>query len=487
MGATGTANASDDEFSVNGMRYDSYSAYLQSDEFRNSGGRCGFDFIKEKFRYRYDEEKAASDCSLFRSANLGDYFPDAVYTIPVWVHVIRADDGVTGELSDALINSQIDVLNEDFRAITNTPGGSGNDAQIEFRLAGVSRYNNSVWFYSGDEIYTYMSSMAKDPQRYLNIYTKELGNLLGIATLPSESAGQSDDGVMINYHHFGRNTPGAAPYDQGRTTTHEVGHYLGLDHPWGIYGGCPSSDSPYCYSNGDFICDTNPQSGEIYGCPFQPESCGSPDPITNYMNYTDDGCMDLFSIEQIYRMRCSLENYRPNLYEVSADPTPTPTPTPTPAPTPTPIPCADGLTPVYRLYSESLMVHLFTTDENEKNVLGAGPVWRYEGIAWYVFPDYRNGAVPVFRLYSDALKIHLYTTDANEKNVLDATSVWHYEMVAWYVFPTYQDGAAPIYRMYSDGLKKHLYTRDDNEKNILNATPVWVYEMIAYYAYSTCD
>ncbi len=479
LAKSGAASAfnDEDEFVTNGKRYSSYSAYLQSDEFRNSGGRCGFDSIREKFRHRYDEEKAALDCSLFQSDNLGDYFPNVIYTIPVWVHVIRADDGLTGEVSDALINSQIDVLNEDYRAGANTPGGSGNDAQIQFRLAGVSRYNNSIWFYAGEEIYAYMSSMAKDPHRYLNIYTKELGTLLGIASAPAESAGQSDDSVMINYRHFGRNSPDTAPYDQGRTTTHEVGHYLGLDHPWGIFGGCPNGDPPFCYSNGDLICDTNPEEREIYGCPYQPESCGSLDPYKNYMNYTDDSCMDQFTIEQVYRMRCSLENYRPNLYEGNTDPTPPPTPTP----------CTDGLTPVFRLYSEGLLVHLFTTDENEKNVLDAGPVWNFEGIAWYVYPGPRDGVVPVYRLYSDALKVHLYTTDENEKNVLNATSIWNFEVIAWYVLPGYQDGAVPVYRLYSDGLKKHLYTRDENEKNVLNATSVWVYETIAYYAYATCQ
>lgn len=473
LGQADTYMGSED-FVFNSRHYATYSDYLQSDEFRKSGGRCVFDVYREKLKHRYNQVKAASDCGISQSANLGDYFPDAVYTIPVWVHVIRANDGVTGEVTDELINSQIDVLNEDYRAIINTPGALGNDASIQFRLAGVSRYNNSDWFYEDyDYFFMHLGQIAKDPNEYLNIYVKELGYILGVTSPPALSAGQSDDGVVINFRHFGRNAAGAYPYDQGRTTTHEVGHYLGLEHPWGLYGGCPNGDIPYCYSNGDLICDTNPQSNEIYGCPFQPESCGSLDPYTNYMNYTDDACMDQFTVEQIYRMRCFLENYRPYLFELS-----------TIAPS---IPCSDGLTPVYRLYSEGLMVHLYTTDENEKNVLDAGPVWRYEGVAWYVYPNYRDGTVPVYRLYSDALKVHLYTTDENEKNVLNATNIWNYEIIAWYVYPGYKDGAAPIYRLYSDGLKKHLYTRDENEKNVLNATPVWQYETIAYFAYAACQ
>jgi hypothetical protein len=143
------------------------------------------------------------------------------------------------------------------------------------------------------------------------------------------------------------------------------------------------------------------------------------------------------------------------------------------------------IVPVYRLYSEDLTVHLFTTDENEKNTLEPTDVWRYEGIAWYVYPDYQNGVVPVYRLYSEGLKIHLFTIDENEKDTLEQTDVWRYEGIAWYVFPSWQDSLVPVYRLYSEGLKKHLYTRDENEKNTLNNTDVWRYEGIAYYAYPT--
>ncbi|MDM8540115.1 hypothetical protein QUF90_03410 [Desulfococcaceae bacterium HSG9] len=144
-----------------------------------------------------------------------------------------------------------------------------------------------------------------------------------------------------------------------------------------------------------------------------------------------------------------------------------------------------SIVPVYRLYSEGLTVHLFTTDENEKNTLEPTDIWRYEGTAWYVYPDYQNGVVPVYRLYSEGLKIHLFTIDENEKATLEQTDVWRYEGIAWYVFPDWQDGLVPVYRLYSEGLKKHLYTRDENEKNTLENTDVWRYEGIAYYAYPT--
>ena len=73
---------------------------------------------------------------------------------------------------------------------------------------------------------------------------------------------------------------------------------------------------PACYSNGDLICDTNPESDAAGGCPTGKNSCGSLDAIDNYMNYSDDTCMETFTVEQLRRMRCTLQSYRPNLFTV---------------------------------------------------------------------------------------------------------------------------------------------------------------------------
>ena len=116
-----------------------------------------------------------------------------------------------------------------------------------------------------------------------------------------------NDRVVVAWDTFGRNAP-QAPYNQGRTTTHEIGHYLGLLHTFD--NRCGSSA---CYTTGDLICDTNPVSRANYGCPTSASSCSTTDPVHNYMDYTDDTCMWEFSSEQARRMRCTLEHWRPNL------------------------------------------------------------------------------------------------------------------------------------------------------------------------------
>jgi hypothetical protein len=122
--------------------------------------------------------------------------------------------------------------------------------------------------------------------------------------------------VVIYWSTFGRNAPYGPPYDLGRTTTHEVGHYLGLWHPFD--NGCGTATAPGCYTSGDRICDTNRESTPNFDCPDRFTCAGdtAPDPIENYMDYTDDVCMTEFTPEQARRMRCSLEFYRPNLYEI---------------------------------------------------------------------------------------------------------------------------------------------------------------------------
>ena len=81
-------------------------------------------------------------------------------------------------------------------------------------------------------------------------------------------------------------------------------------------GACSSSTPPACYTSGDLICDTNPESSPNFGCPGTRSTCGLADPIDNYMDYSDDVCMEMFTPEQSRRMRCSLEFWRPNLGEI---------------------------------------------------------------------------------------------------------------------------------------------------------------------------
>lgn len=267
-----------------------------------------------------DVSRGGNDCSFNRTTIRPEYDPSVEkYRIPVVVHIIQSSSG-TGSMPDSRVTSQIEILNEDFLAITGSNGAPGTDAQIEFYLAtedpngnpttGITRSTNTTWFNDGG---AYYNTLAWDTNRYLNIYTNNGGGALGyVPSLPQGGiAGSNSDRVVILYSTFGRNAP-YAPFNLGRTVTHEVGHYLGLDHTFG--GGCGTG-----YTAGDLIADTNPESSPTFGCPGSRTSCGQPAPFHNYMDYSDDICMNQFTPDQSNRMRCTLLNYRPNLYSVASN------------------------------------------------------------------------------------------------------------------------------------------------------------------------
>jgi hypothetical protein len=150
----------------------------------------------------------------------------------------------------------------------------------------------------------------------LNIYTNTASNALGyVPFLPMDSGGAlvgtAADRVVNLWSAFGLNSPIGPPFHLGRTVTHEVGHYFGLEHTFS--GGCGTTTAPGCYTSGDLICDTNGESSPHSGCNAADSSCGSLDPVDNYMDYSDDLCMEMFTLEQTRRMRCAVENYRADL------------------------------------------------------------------------------------------------------------------------------------------------------------------------------
>lgn len=316
--ATATAAGSRVEpaITIEGNAYRTWNDYYTSDYFVATGKRCG------KPPTVVDASRAAdpSDCTVTSTNPSEDYETVDIYEIPVVVHIIEHTNG-DGQISDALVQSQIDVLNEDFRALPGTPGANGFDVGIRFVLAstdpmgnptnGITRSVNNTWFNDNG---SYWNTLAWDTSVYMNVYTNNAGGNLGyVPDLPQGAgAGRAMDRVVILWSAFGRDAAGGPPFDQGRTLTHEVGHYLGLEHTFN--GGCGASTTPGCYTDGDLICDTNPEQSDTSGCPGSKTSCGSSDPIDNYMDYSDDTCMELFTREQSRRMRCSLLNYRPDLY-----------------------------------------------------------------------------------------------------------------------------------------------------------------------------
>ncbi len=263
----------------------------------------------------------------------------AVITIPVVVHVIHNGDavGTDENLFAEQINSQIRVLNEDFRRKVSTPGFNTNpvgaDIEIEFALAkrdpagvlsnGIHRVNLGQSSWSFDEIENTVKPQTQwNPDKYLNIWVLNFqqNDLLGYAQFPSSSGlpglntsggAAATDGVVIQYQFFGSKSyfPGGTygpTYDQGRTTTHEVGHYLGLRHIWG-----DAADGIDGCTVDDFCQDTPNAAIDNSGCPTNVDSCiNSPglDMVENYMDYTDDICMNIFTGDQKTRMITVINN-----------------------------------------------------------------------------------------------------------------------------------------------------------------------------------
>ena len=248
-----------------------------------------------------------------------------IITIPVVVHVVYYNSNEN--ISDLQIQSQIDILNNDFRRLNsdavNTPAAFqpvAADTEIEFCLAsedpngnstnGITRTQTSQSSFSTNNGVKYSSSGGIDAWNtsdYLNIWVCDLsGGLLGYAQFPGGTS--SSDGVVCDYAYFGNIGTATAPYDQGRTLTHEVGHWLNLRHIWGDQN-----------CGDDFCNDTPEHSGSNYGCPNYPStsSCSGNgnygDMFMNYMDYTNDACMNLFTQDQKTRMIASINSFRSDL------------------------------------------------------------------------------------------------------------------------------------------------------------------------------
>jgi hypothetical protein len=326
LGLSGLAHASpaprpdylpDGRVRVGSKLFSSTNEYINSEEFRANGHRCGSDVPATS-----DESMnliAPTDCAMNGTLINPDYNDDRVFVIQVVYHVIKKTDGV-GDITPALLKSQIDVLNEDFNALAGTPGAMGTNTKLQFALARFDPQgnphpgyevvvNDSYFADPGSGASPMKTALRWDTTRYLNVYTNDANGALGYATFPAQSAGTTQDGVVMLWDSVGRNSPIGPPYNLGRTMTHEVGHYLGLFHTF--QGGCGSAASPY--TSGDLIMDTNRESSPHFGCTAGASTCtggAGMKPIENYMNYSDDVCMTKFTVEQVNRARCSIVNYR---------------------------------------------------------------------------------------------------------------------------------------------------------------------------------
>jgi hypothetical protein len=252
----------------------------------------------------------------------------APYKITVVVHVVHNPASPAEKISVAQVNSQIAVLNRDYRATnpdkSTTPtvfSGLVADSMVEFTLATKDPDGNATSGITYTETDETSFSDRDDPvkstakggidawntKKYLNIWVCKLGDgLLGYAQFPGGPA--KTDGVVILNTAFGTNGSAAAPYNLGRSATHEIGHFLNLRHIWG--------DMPNC--NGDDLVDDTPGAeAPNFGKPAFPHvSCSNGpngDMFMNYMDYVDDDTMVMFSPGQVARMHTTLDGPRKSL------------------------------------------------------------------------------------------------------------------------------------------------------------------------------
>jgi len=283
--------------------------------------KCGFDAVQQRIAQHPDFASYTLNKKLAYKS-FSQQKMDTVIRIPVVVHVIHR---LTSEnISNAQINSQIAALNKDYGKLnpdtTNATGSSIADVKFQFVLAkidpsgfptsGITRTPTTR-----DNIGTtnqyYSLVPAWNNERYLNIWVCDVGQFILGKAYPPNSPGVSpqEDGIVIGSEYFGTVGSVAAPYDLGRTTTHEVGHYFDLLHIWG------SDQNPSCNTD-DLISDTPNQDSEVYSCVTR-TSCGSVDQLSNFLQYVDDACMGNFTLGQKTRMRTALYTQRDSLqYEI---------------------------------------------------------------------------------------------------------------------------------------------------------------------------
>jgi hypothetical protein len=223
--------------------------------------------------------------------------PAGLVSVNVFVHVINKGTGIAnGDVPLSQIQSQISVLNAAYAP------------DFTFNLISVDRTTNATWYTvtPGTSAETNMkNALHKGTAADFNLYTANIGQgLLGWSTFPWDYSGNpKDDGVVVLFSSLPGGT--AVPYDLGDTATHEIGHWLGLYHTF--QGGCSK--------NNDFVSDTPAERSAAFGCPTGRNTCTGKkypgnDPITNFMDYTDDSCMNSFTSGQRTRMQGMWSTYR---------------------------------------------------------------------------------------------------------------------------------------------------------------------------------
>jgi hypothetical protein len=270
--------------------------YVSQKDFVDAGFRCGVrDDDAEKGGNGGNNKNSVGDTGLRLGAGS--------VIIPVYLHIITSTTG-QGNVTSTQINNQIKVLNDAYSGVTG-----GANTPFRFQLVSTDTTANNSWFTAGPGTTAeaqMKNALRRGTKGALNFYVNNPGGgLLGWATFPSSYVSNpKNDGVVCLYSSLPGGT--AAPYNLGDTGTHEVGHWLGLYHTF--QGGCSASTT----NGGDLVADTPAEKSSAFGCPTGRDTCTSAgaDPITNFMDYTDDACMFKLTLGQSDRMDAQWVAYR---------------------------------------------------------------------------------------------------------------------------------------------------------------------------------
>jgi len=282
---------------------------------RSCGAMAAHMMLLERFPAFRAAQMRLENTTLRRRETGFDAAKVKIVTIKTVVNVVYKT--TEQNISDAQIKSQFKAMNKDFRATnpdknqTPTPWkGLVSDVRLQFKLVKVTRTQTTKSGFGVDDAVKKASTggiAPFSPKTHLNLWVCALtGGLLGYAQFPGGP--EATDGVVINYRAFGTIGTAQAPFDKGRTATHEIGHYFNLRHIWG--------DTPDC-SGSDMVADTPNCAGPNFGTPTWPVvTCNNGpngDMFMNYMDYTDDKAMFMFTAQQVIRMQTALDTLRGGL------------------------------------------------------------------------------------------------------------------------------------------------------------------------------
>ncbi len=292
--------------------------------------KCGTDYFAQKAiaenpNLLLEKAKVLEQYEKYKAKHAGKLAKmDEILTIPVVVHIVHYPGNPDSNISDEQILSQIEELNRVYRANNANFGDTdpaftdvAADCEIEFCLAqldpngnptnGITRTSSDIADWEDDQMKSAATGGidAWPANKYLNIWVCNSlrgGEVLGYAYLPGDAPSLGADGLAIAYYVFGTTGELYPPYTLGRTAVHEIGHWLNLYHPWG-----PGNEDASCFVD-DGISDTPLTAEPNFGCPTFSNQCSNESPdlqdmIQNYMDYTNDACQTLFTLEQKTMMR----------------------------------------------------------------------------------------------------------------------------------------------------------------------------------------